>query len=220
MISITLPGEPIAKARPRFSRKGTYDPQSSLKHAAKFQVLSQINRTFLPYTSNTPIEIEMNFFFPIPKADKNIFRWGILNHINKPDIDNCIKWICDVMNGIVYEDDRQVFSLVSRKEYSENPRTEIYIVPKKPEVSDQVKEVLALIPPSEIASIADILSCIAHWSEFHENPFHVSDNGTIDYEEVAFLILDLAEKHADNLKKINKKFPGLAKILKERMEKK
>jgi Holliday junction resolvase RusA-like endonuclease len=219
MIKITLPGEPISKDRPRFSKFGTYDPQKPQKHAAKFQILDQLRQyKNLPFPPDIPIEIEMNFYFSIPKGLEVLNSWGLLDHVKKPDYDNCEKFLLDVLSGIVYADDKQVYKAYSGKEYSENPRTEIYIVPKKPECSDQVKELLALIPPSEISSIADILSCIAEWSSRNENPFHSSE--CIDYEEVAFLILDLAEKHADNLKKINKKFPGLAKVLKEKMENK
>jgi hypothetical protein len=54
---------------------------------------------------------------------------------------------------------------IANKYYSEDPRTEILIMPKKPECCDQVKEVLSLVPPCEISSISEILSCIADWCD-------------------------------------------------------
>lgn len=206
--------------RPRFSIKGTYDPQKVQMNAAKWHILSQIKRDNLPFPPDIAIEIEFNFYFSCPKDKINMLHWGIMDHVQKPDTDNLVKFYADILNGIVYHDDKQTVQMVASKFYSENPRTEINIVAKKPDCSDQVKEVLSLVPPCEISSISDILSCIAEWCDKNENPCHLSEKGYVDYDEVAFLILELAEKHADNLKKINKKFPGLAKVLKEKMENK
>ncbi len=210
MIKISLPGEPIAKQRPRFSRKGTYDPQSSQKHACKYQILSQINRDrFLPFPSHISIEIEIIFYFSIPNGLENLFAWGLLDHTFKPDYDNCEKWVLDCLSGIVYTDDRQVNIAQARKEYSENPRTEICIMPKKPPCDDKVKEVLSFVSPDLFKELSSIFYLIRDKIEAsHE----------IDYDETAFLILQFAEKYAEPLKKLNKKFPGLAKVLEERMK--
>lgn len=221
MIKITLPGEPISKDRPRFSKFGTYDPQKAQQNACKWQILDQLkNYPNLPFPDHVPIEIDMTFYFSIPNGKENLFHWGLLEHTSKPDYDNCEKFTLDVLSKIVYSDDRQVSLSHSRKEYSENPRTEIHIMPKKPICSDQVKEVLSLIPPSSFGEIGESLSLISDWCTKNENPYHCNENSTIDHEEVAYLILELAEKHADTLKKLNKKFPGLAKVLKEKMENK
>lgn len=218
MIKITLPGEPISKDRPRFSKYGTYDPQKPQKHAAKFQVLDQIrNYKNLPFSEDVPLEIEMTFYFSIPKGQENLFHWGLLDHTKKPDIDNCEKWTLDILSKIVYPDDRQVSLLHSGKEFSENPRTEILIMPKKPEVDDKVKEVLSIISPSYLVEVTQDLLHISDWCDKNEN-LYIADSP--NYDEVAYLILDFAEKHADILKKINKKFPGLAKVLKDKMENK
>lgn len=213
MIKITLPGDPIAKARPRFSRKGTYDPQSPQKHAAKFQVLSQVKRDNLPFPKDIAIEIELDFFFSIPKGQENIFQWGFLDHISKPDYDNCEKFMLDVLSGIIYEDDKQVVQSTTKKHYDENPRTEIYIVPKKSNASDQVKEVLSIISPDYFCELSTELAYIA---DSRPGQFALEPN----FERIVFLICEFAEKHADNLKKINKKFPGLAKVLNERLREK
>lgn len=220
MIKIILPGEPISRVSPTFSKYVTYDKQKHLMHAAKFQVLDQIGRNpIFPFPNEVPIELEMNYFFPIPKGKENLFYWGLLDHTNTPDTDNLTKFYGDVLKNIAFVDDRQVNIIHAKKEYSENPRTEIYILPKKLDCSDQVKEVLSSISPQEISSISEYLSTISEWCLNNENPYHLKDdNINIDYEEIAIIILEFAEKHADSLKKLNKKFPGLAKILKERIE--
>lgn len=221
MIKITLSGEPIRRISPYFSKRVTFDTQKSLLHAAKFQVLDQIGRNpAFPFEKSVPIELDLTFFFPIPSGKENLFQWGLLDHIDTPDTDNLCKFYLDVLKKIAFEDDRQVNNVMASKKYSENPRTEILIVPKKPGCSDQVKEVLSIVSPSEISSISDYICAISDWCSKNENPYHLSENSIIDYEEVAYVILEFAEKHADSLKKINKKFPGLAKVLKENMENK
>jgi len=221
MIKITLPGEPISKDRPRFSKFGTYDPQKPQKHACKFQILDQVHQyKNLPFPSDISIEIHMNFYFSIPKGLENLNSWGLLDHAKKPDYDNVEKFILDVLSGVVYEDDRQVYKAQAKKEYSENPRTEIFIMPKNPECSDQVKEVLSMLPTETFVDIATQLSNIVELDLAMSNPYHMQKTIHTDYEEIAYLILEFAEKHADILKKINKKFPGLAKVLKDKMENK
>src|SRR6185369_17135770 len=124
MIKIVLPGDPISKMRPRFSKFGTYDLQKPQKHAAKFQILSQINKNpLIPYPDGVAIDLEITFYFKVREGDKNLFDWGLLEHTSKPDIDNLEKFVLDCLPGIVYQDDRQVDRLISSKMYSEEPRT-------------------------------------------------------------------------------------------------
>ncbi len=211
MIRLTLPGEPIAKQRPRFSRKGTYDPQFSQKHAARFQILSQINRDgILPFPPIVSCEVEFRFFFNTPDDRKNLVAWGISPHITKPDIDNIFKFYLDCLNGIIFNDDQQVTKCSSEKLYSDKPRTEILIMPKKPACDEKVKEVLSIVEPTYLTQLAEDLSWIC-------DEIHINGEVELDYERVAFLICEFSEKHADNLKKINKKFPGFASVLRERM---
>jgi Holliday junction resolvase RusA-like endonuclease len=134
MIKITLPGEPISKMRPRVTRKGAYDPQSKQIHAAKFQVLSQLHDyDYLPFPSYIPVAIKMNFYFSVPKDKKKqkLFQTGHLDHIVKPDCDNIIKAYLDILNKIIYEDDKQVVTIYAEKSYALEPRTEILIAPKR-----------------------------------------------------------------------------------------
>jgi Holliday junction resolvase RusA-like endonuclease len=43
----------------------------------------------------------------------------------RPDLDNYIKLYLDVMNDLVYEDDKQVTEIYCKKVYSNKPRVEI-----------------------------------------------------------------------------------------------
>ena len=212
MIKISLPGEPIRRISPYFSKKITFDPQKSILNANKWQVLDQFRKYRQePFPKNVPIEIHIFYYFSIPCGKENLFQWGLLDHIDTPDVDNLQKFLLDVLKKTVFEDDRQVNSVNAFKYYSEKPRTEICIMPKKPPCDDKVKEVLSFVSPDLFKELSSIFYLIRD---------RIEASHEIDYDETAFLILQFAEKYADSLKKLNKKFPGLAKVLEDRMKEK
>ena len=67
----------------------------------------------------------------IPHSLSNRKRYDLVDkpHMKKPDLDNLVKFYCDISNGILYEDDAQIYSLVARKKYALEPKTEITIMP-------------------------------------------------------------------------------------------
>lgn len=48
---------------------------------------------------------------------------GELKPTGKPDLDNCIKLLCDALNGVAWQDDAQIVALSVRKRYGEQPLT-------------------------------------------------------------------------------------------------
>ncbi len=52
---------------------------------------------------------------------------GAIKHTKRPDLDNCVKFVKDCLNGIVWWDDSQVYEVHAKKIYDENPRTYIII---------------------------------------------------------------------------------------------
>jgi Holliday junction resolvase RusA-like endonuclease len=132
-LKLVVPGIPIAKARPRFFRRGkfvgTYNCQET--EEGKFAVLckNQIHQDPLP--AGQSIQLSCRFFMPIPagwsqKKRRELDQFGI-SHVKKPDLDNMVKFIKDCLNGIAWHDDSQITCLFAEKEYSYNPRTEIII---------------------------------------------------------------------------------------------
>jgi len=130
-IQINIPGKPVAKKRPRFARRGkfviTYNPQQTEEGRFLFEIQKQWQRNPL----EDPIKISMFFYMPIPKSTyaskKKLMERGWIRHTKKPDLDNLVKFVKDCLNGIVYRDDSQVFSIQAEKIYSNDPKTEIYI---------------------------------------------------------------------------------------------
>lgn len=118
-------GEPQGKARPRFSRKtGTiYTPAKTAKYE------KQIRKAFLSVggkiiPADCYVGVTVDAYFKIPKSYTKGKRLACQHNINrpakKPDIDNTLKAVLDALNGVAYEDDRQVIEVHCRKWYSQS----------------------------------------------------------------------------------------------------
>jgi Holliday junction resolvase RusA-like endonuclease len=80
-----------------------------------------------------PLKATITAHMPIPasasKKDKQ--RLPGCPHTKKPDIDNIVKLLLDAFNGILYEDDGQISTIVAKKIYSKNPRTTLCLTTLK-----------------------------------------------------------------------------------------
>ncbi len=119
MLSISIPGCPQTKLRPRFSRrKGrvvTYDSQCSEKETAKWQIKARVGSC---EPLGAPLSVTAIFIFKRPKS-----RRGETYVCVKPDLDNLLKWVMDVGNGILWYDDKQIVSVGAVKIYGCVPKT-------------------------------------------------------------------------------------------------
>ncbi len=126
MITFSLPGKPTAKARPRFSKvKGrtkTYNSQSAEEETAEWQMRARVG-SMVPLDG--ALSLSVIFVFARPK------RWpkskNKLYHSSKPDFDNCLKWICDVGNTILWYDDSQIAECHVMKIYGAEAKTIITV---------------------------------------------------------------------------------------------
>ena len=133
-VEFTVIGNPCAKGRPKFARRGNfvaaYTPKKTADNA---KIIS--GEAMVAMAGRKPLEgalkCNLMFFMPIPKSasKKDVAKMlsGEIKFTKKPDIDNLVKQNCDSMNGIVYLDDSQIVWLFASKHYSDNPRTEIII---------------------------------------------------------------------------------------------
>jgi Holliday junction resolvase RusA-like endonuclease len=126
---ITIPGNPIAKKRPRFARRGkfvtTYNAQET--EEGKFICLMQNQIKHDPIPAGTPIWLNINFSMPIPTSTSKKKRADLLYHTKKPDLDNLIKFVKDCANGILWADDSQVTHVEAIKVYGDFPSTKIKV---------------------------------------------------------------------------------------------
>lgn len=130
-ITITIPGKPIAKMRPRFARRGkfvsTYNCQETEEGKVRWEMMNQFQSidTIAP---GIPIKLECIFYMPIPSGmSQKKLHEAQFRHIKKPDCDNLIKFVKDCANGVIWADDSQVFEVHARKLYASQPRTEMMV---------------------------------------------------------------------------------------------
>ncbi len=135
IINITIPGQPIAKQRSRKGAHGNwYNPQEDIMYEVKKEIKKQLPDGWEIIKSGVPVKCNLIFFFELPKSILNskkkieLFKNDDKPCLNKKDVDNLIKFIWDCMNKIVWHDDNQVYSTLTEKYYSINPRTEIEVI--------------------------------------------------------------------------------------------
>ena len=129
-----IQGVPKALKRHRHTKYGkVYDPS----YADKKKLSYLINE----YVPGQPFEQAVRFiivfYMPRPKSHYRTGKYSKLlksnhptYHVFKPDIDNLVKMIADIMNGKFYKDDSQIAQLKAEKLYcdaNEKPRTEIHL---------------------------------------------------------------------------------------------
>ena len=137
LFTITIAGKPIAKARPRFVRKGNfvgaYDCQATEEGRFLWECKAQLMKIgwITPLPAGIPTELVCKFYFPIPKAKKKIRALveagELIFHVTKPDLDNCIKFVKDCFNDFVWHDDGQVVRVHALKYYALEPKTVIMV---------------------------------------------------------------------------------------------
>lgn len=134
-ITFEIPGDPVAKARPRAAMVGgrarLYTPAKTEKYEARVAVFGQQAMAGRPALTGA-VALSVAAYFPIPaswpKKRQEAARAGAELHTKRPDLDNVLKAIKDGLNGIVWGDDSQVAVLREcRKGYSDTPRVVVTV---------------------------------------------------------------------------------------------
>ena len=133
-LDIKIQGNPIAKKRPRFFRRGNYtgayNSQETEEGRFLLEAMAQLEKAkhLLPIPKGTPITMWCWFAMPMPQSVQKAFNKGkVIQHTKKPDLDNLIKFVKDCLNGQVWHDDSQVIRVDATKFYAGAPDTEIRI---------------------------------------------------------------------------------------------
>lgn len=110
LLTIELPLRAIPKGRPRFTRSGRpYTPTRTRGYESQIAWYAKMAMGSDPPLTG-PIEVTITAAFKrLGKTGDNI-KDNEFWFIGSPDIDNLAKAICDAMNNIVYQDDRQICS--------------------------------------------------------------------------------------------------------------
>ncbi len=142
MIKLTIFGEPIPQARPRFTRNGhAYDPERSKNYKQLARLW--ITQTLKKYTGwealETALVVDMTFYLSIPISWTKKRRIDASNGVIRPtakngDIDNLIKAVLDAGNGLIWIDDTFITDVYARKRYTADvARVEITVQSVKQE---------------------------------------------------------------------------------------
>lgn len=131
MREFKIPGKAQAKQRPRMGRSGiVYTPKETLVYENYVKMCySDYARQFewLPYENQVKAEIDV--LVAVPKSDSKAKKQakieGAIRPTVKPDCDNLAKSILDSLNGLAYQDDKQVVELIVKKYYAENAEVRV-----------------------------------------------------------------------------------------------
>jgi len=126
MTHFVVPGLPRGKGRPRFSRNGhTYTPKDTILYE------NLVATSYDGGKLEGDLSAKIVCYFPIPASTTKKKREMMLTervyYNHKPDLDNLAKIILDSLNGIAFDDDRQVVRLEVSKFYSDKPRAEVWL---------------------------------------------------------------------------------------------
>lgn len=131
-------GPVVGKGRARVSNQRgfarLYTPENTVRYEslvkmaaweamAKDGPMSDVTQNFV--LLDGPLQVNLLIGVQIPaswsKKKKMAALTGQLFPTSKPDLDNSIKSVFDAMNGVVYKDDAQVVTTVTKKRYREAP---------------------------------------------------------------------------------------------------
>ena len=117
-------GSPQGKKRPRFSRVShtVYTPRETISYETQIALAFKAGGGGrIP--AGQCVAVSVTAFFPVPQSySKGKRKACIDGHIRpdkKPDIDNVLKVVLDALNGLAYDDDKQVIEAICRKYYTD-----------------------------------------------------------------------------------------------------
>lgn len=127
MIRLFIPGRPVAKGRPRFTRSGRAITPKATRVYERFVAMHAKKALVNVEPLACPVELQVMFLFQRPKKigkDHILYGWPGRQWLgHRPDLSNLIKAVEDAIIGIVYLDDSQVVSIISAKMYAAEGET-------------------------------------------------------------------------------------------------
>lgn len=122
-ITFSIPGQPLAWARPRFNGKRgmvfELKDQTLGKAAVAGSFCRAAGRGWRCWEG--PVRLSISAHYLIPKKPK------CQDKITRPDLDNVLKAVLDALNGVAYRDDAQVIHIEADKAYSQIAKTIVRI---------------------------------------------------------------------------------------------
>jgi Holliday junction resolvase RusA-like endonuclease len=132
-VTVVIAGEPVAKARPRVTRRGiAYTPAHTRKYEAHGRLAAQLAMGDRP-PIEAPVRLELVAELPIPVSwsgrKRSLAVSGDVLPTCRPDVDNYVKAAIDSLNEIVVRDDSQIVEITARKRFSIAPKLVMTVFP-------------------------------------------------------------------------------------------
>ena len=120
--------DPVAKARPRWSHGRVYTPSRTVNAE---NMIRKAWKNAGGEMIHGPVAVSIDFLMQTPKswskAKKEMAQVQEILPLKKPDIDNLVKTVLDALNGLAYDDDKQIIELSAHKRYNKYPGTVIRV---------------------------------------------------------------------------------------------
>jgi Holliday junction resolvase RusA-like endonuclease len=118
VIAFHIPGEPVAKGRPRFVRATgrTFTPAKTANYEGVVaDAASKAMDGRQPFEG--PLRVTIRATFLVPQSWSQKRKREAVWKVSRPDVENVTKACLDAMNAIVYRDDAQVVELTAQKKF-------------------------------------------------------------------------------------------------------
>ena len=134
-VRFTVYGEAVGKGRPRFVRQGNFTkvvtPEKTRVHEniVRMEYERQCRGCWFPRGRAIAMDVEVFTTTPRSASKQKTADMlsGAYHPAHKPDCDNILKLIADSLNGVAYEDDRQIVAISMKKHYGEQAKMVIAI---------------------------------------------------------------------------------------------
>lgn len=127
-IVFEVPGDPVAKARPRVNRAtgAVYTPRGTVVFE---RLVGTIARQYFKAPLQGPVTVEIKSVIapPVSWTKKKTAALLWRPHTQKPDADNLQKAVLDALNGIAFKDDSQVWSAKTSKIWGAPAKTLVIV---------------------------------------------------------------------------------------------
>ena len=121
-VHFIIPGRPVGKGRPRFTRQGhCWTPDKTVAYERDIKMAYWSTYGHSKYGADKALAVDIVLYYPraksMAKHKRLMAQRGVLRPTVKPDVDNVIKAILDALNGVAFEDDRQIVQVECEKWY-------------------------------------------------------------------------------------------------------
>lgn len=120
-VSFTIPGEPVAKGRPRMTKRGhVYTPARTTQYE---KAVGYAYKSAQGAKYDGPVGVAIRSYLRPPKtltkARRTLIAQGEEYPIKVPDVDNLAKCVLDGLSGLAYDSDKQVVALHIYKRWAQ-----------------------------------------------------------------------------------------------------